>query len=269
MKKLLAAALALIPALALASIAHAADSIRYIALVNGGKDKAGHLNVSGAGSRFKVDYLFKDNGRGPELKEEYTLAADGTYASYKVKGTSTFGSLVDESFHAQRRPARAGSPPPTRASRTVAGTAIYSPLGGTPQAFLRRDHRVGEAPDGKLPMIPERHADLAQARRTWKSHAAARSGKVQLLALTGVGFTPTSVWATTGDSPRLFAFIYPGFLQLIEEGWEKNGAELETRQIAAEKELLVDFNKRLAHSLPGATLIRNARVFDSERADAR
>jgi hypothetical protein len=67
MKKTVAAALALIPALALASFAQAAESVRYIALVNGGKDKAGHLVVEGSGNRFKVDYLFKDNGRGPEL----------------------------------------------------------------------------------------------------------------------------------------------------------------------------------------------------------
>ena len=39
-----------------------------------------------------VDFIFKDNGRGPELKEEYTLAADGTFTRYHAKGTSTFGA---------------------------------------------------------------------------------------------------------------------------------------------------------------------------------
>ncbi|MEP6941161.1 MAG: amidohydrolase family protein, partial [Rudaea sp.] len=80
------------------------------------------------------------------------------------------------------------------------------------------------------------------------------------------GFTPTFAWATTGNSPRLFAFIFPGFLQLIEEGWEKSAADLETRQKASEKDLLLALQQKLAHPLAGTTLIRNARIFDSEKA---
>src|SRR5262249_28526042 len=72
--------------------------------------------------------------------------------------------------------------------------------------------------------------------------------------------------ATEGKEPRLFAFIFPGFLQLVEEGWEKNAPALETQQKAAEKELLIAMNQRLTHPLAGATLIKNAKVFDSERA---
>ena len=95
--------LAAVFALVLVGAAHAADTTRYIVLVNGGKDKAGHLAMTRNGDKCSVDYIFKDNGRGPELKEEYTLAADGTFARYEVKGVSTFGSEVDETFNAQRR----------------------------------------------------------------------------------------------------------------------------------------------------------------------
>jgi len=84
--------------------------------------------------------------------------------------------------------------------------------------------------------------------------------------LTGIGFTPNFVWATTDATPHMFAFIFPGFVQLVEDGWEGNGAELEKQQKAAEKDLLVKMQQRLAHPLAGSTLIRNARVFDSERA---
>jgi Amidohydrolase family len=265
MKKTLAAALALVPALALASFVQAADTVRYIALVNGGKDKAGHMIVTGSGGRSKVDYLFKDNGRGPELKEEYSLATDGTFASYQVKGTSTFGSLVDESFTRNGERARWKSTS-DKGEMNVAGTAIYSPVGGTPQAFSVAITALAKQSDGKLAMIP---SGTLTSRKLLDAQVTKGGEKrqVQLLALTGIGFTPTAVWATAGESPRLFAYIYPGFIQIIEEGWEANGADLETRQVAAEKDLLVDFNQRLAHRLPGATLIRNARVFDSERAE--
>ena len=60
--------------------------------------------------------------------------------------------------------------------------------------------------------------------------AQVRSGDevrtVQLLAISGVGFTPTFAWATDEPRPRLFAYIFPGFLQMIEAGWEANADAL-------------------------------------------
>jgi amidohydrolase family protein len=261
MKHLLAAAFAL----AFVTLSQAQEkSTRYTALVNGGKDKAGHLVVTRSGDKFLVDFLFKDNGRGPELKEEYTLAPDGTFASYKVKGVSTYGSLVDETFSRKGDQARWKSTS-DKGDQAVAGTAIYSPLNGTPQAFSVALTALAKRADGKLAMIPSGTLTSRELLDLEVSRGGEKR-QIQLLALTGVGFTPTTVWATTGDSPRLFAFIFPGFLQVIEEGWQSNAADMETRQVAAEKALLVDFNQRLTHALKGATLIRNARVFDSENA---
>src|SRR5687768_13523569 len=98
--------------LAAAVPALAAETLRYVAL---------------------VDFIFKDNGRGPELKEEYELAADGTFKRYEVKGSSTFGAPVDESFV---READVGKWKSTSdaGEKTLAGTALYTPLGGTPAA---------------------------------------------------------------------------------------------------------------------------------------
>lgn len=251
-------------ALTFLGLAHAQESIRYVALVNGGKDKAGHMVTTRSGDRYKVDYYFKDNGRGPELKEEYTLAADGTFKTYKVKGVSTFGSVVDESFTRSGDTARWKSTS-DKGEQSVTGTAMYSPLGGSPDGFSVTLAALAKRPDGRLPLIPGGTLTSRKLIEMEVTQGAQRQ-TVQLLAFTGVGFTPTTVWATTGKSPRLFAFIFPGFIQLIEDGWQGSGAEMEQRQIAAEKELLVDFNRRLSHALTGSTLIRNARVFDSEKA---
>jgi imidazolonepropionase-like amidohydrolase len=260
MKQLLAWALALV----LVGAAGAADSTRYIALVNGGKDKAGHLVTTRSGAKYRVDYIFKDNGRGPELKEEYTLAEDGTFARYQVKGVSTFGAIVDESFSRSGDKVRWKSTS-DKGEQPVTGTALYSPLGGSPQGMSVALAALAKRSDGKLALIP---SGVLTARKIAESEVSrgAERRKVQLLALTGVGFTPTTVWATADPAQRMFAFIYPGYVQIVEQGWESNAAALETLQIAAEKALLVDFNKRLTHALPGATSIRNARVFDSERA---
>jgi hypothetical protein len=250
--------------LSVAASVNAAETTRYVALVNGGKDKAGHQWVTRDGNKYKVDFVFKDNGRGPEQKEEFTLDDNGVFTRYHTSGTSTFGSRIDETF------TRSGDQASWRTTSdkgdvTVQGAPLYQPLQGTPQTFTVALAALAKRPDGKLPMIP---SGTLTARKLAELDASkgGEKRKVQLIALTGVGFTPTTVWATTGKDPAMFAYIYPGAFHLIEEGWESNIPALEAEQIEAEKEMLVDLNKRLSHGLPGKTLIQNARVFDSETA---
>ena len=242
-----------------------ADETRYIALVNGGKTQAGHEWVTRDGDgTTRVEFLFKDNGRGPELKEEFKLDKDGNFTTYHVKGTSTFGAAVDETF------TRTGDKATWKSTsdhgeQEVNGPGLYTPLGGTPESFSVAFAALARRADGKLPLIP---SGMLTSRKLGEAEVTNgdKKQKVQLVALTGIGFTPTFAWATTDQNPRLFAFIFPGFLQLIEEGWEKNAAAMEVQQKAAEKELLVQMNQRLTHPLAGTTLIKNAKVFDSERA---
>ncbi len=251
-------------AMCLAIPAMAAETVRYVALVDGGK-KAGEQVVRKAddGST-QVDFIFKDNGRGPELKEEYSLAADGTYSRYKVSGVSTFGAKVDETFsrdgdHAQWKSTS------DQGQQDITGTALYSALGGTPEGFSVALNALSLRSDGKLPLIPSGTMTLRKVQEAQVSRGSEKR-TVALVAVTGIGLTPTFAWSTTGPNPRLFAFIFPGYLQLVEEGWEASAEALEKQQKQAEGEVLLGMQQRLAHPLPGTTLIRNARIFDSEKA---
>lgn len=260
MKRALALSLAMI----LAGPAFAAETLRYVALVDNGKEAGHQVVTTGDDGVTHVDFVFKDNGRGPELKEEFKLAPDGTFTRYHVTGSTTFGAPVDESFGRDGNKAWWKSTS-DQGEQSVEGTAQYSPLGGTPAGFSVAFAALAKRPDGKLPLIPSGTLSTRKVAEAEVSNGKEKR-KVQLVAITGVGLTPTFAWATEGDAPRLFAFIVPGFLQLIEEGWAGNGAALETRQKQAESETLVAFQQRLAHPLKGSTLIRNARVFDSEHA---
>ena len=244
--------------------AYAADTIEYVALVDGGKQAGHQIVVHGDDGVTRVDYLFKDNGRGPELKEEYTLAADGTFATYSVKGASTFGAPVDESFAIQNGVARWKSTSDAGEQPAAPGAAYWS-LGGTPESNAAALSALSRRSDGKLPLIPSGTLSMRAVAEVEVANGADRR-KVQLMQVTGVGFTPTFLWMTTGEQPRMFAFIFPGYLQLIEKGWQGNGDALEARQKEAEAEALTDLQRRLSHPLRGTTLIRNARVFDSESA---
>jgi hypothetical protein len=243
---------------------NAAETTRYVALVNGGKDKAGHQWVTRDGNQYKVDFVYKDNGRGPEQKEEFALDDNGVFTRYHTSGTSTFGSKIDETF-TRKGDTAAWKTTSDKGQQAVQGAPLYQPLQGTPQTLTVALAALAKRPDGKLPMIP---SGTLTARKLLETEVANGAGKrkVQLVALTGVGFTPTTVWASDGREPQMFAFILPGYFYLVEEGWESNIPALEAAQLEAEKEMLVDLNARLSHRLAGKTLIRNARVFDSETA---
>lgn len=251
-------------ALLVAAPAWSAETIKYVALVDGGKQAGQQVVTHGDDGVTRVDFIFKDNGRGPELKETYTLAKDGTFKTYAVKGTSTFGAPVDESFSVEDGVAKWKSTSDDGRQQVAPG-AQYSPLGGTPQAASVALTALAMRMDGKLPLIPSGTMSMHKVDEAQVSKGSEKR-KVQLLAITGVGFTPAFVWATTGDRPRLFAFIYPGFIQLVEDGWQASADALEKQQKAGEAKVLADMQRRLTHPIAGTTLIRNARVFDSDKA---
>ncbi|MBI3367842.1 MAG: amidohydrolase family protein [Burkholderiales bacterium] len=230
--------LARLAAWALAALplaAMSADDWHYEIWTNDGR-RAGELVVSRADDGlYSTRFQYKDNGRGPELTERFRLAADGSFQSYEVSGVSTFGSLVDERF--ERRGERAEWRSAADAgSATVQGSALYAPIGGSP------------AVEGvKL---------AALARR-------------MLLAQTGLGFEPSFIWATVEAEPRLFAQIDPGASALIEAGWRGATAALESTQVAASGRLLQRMAREQFKPLPGLTVIRNARIFDSVNAQLR
>lgn len=252
-------------ALALIANANAGETLLYVAMVDDGK-KTGHQIVEqGDDGVTRVDYIFKDNGRGPELKEEFTLAPDGTYLRYAVKGTATFGAPIDETFSRDGDKAKWKSTSDEGAA-TVTGTALYTPLSGTPACYSVILAAMAQRTDGKLPLIPGGTLSIRKVADATIARGRERR-KLALMSLTGVGFSPTFVWATTDAKPRLFAYLESGWMQLIEEGWEPHAKTLEARQKAAERNILAAMQTRLAHPLKGATLIRNARVFDSKRAE--
>ena len=260
MKPLLA--LCLLLPLQMALVAEAQEYV----ILRQGKPAGYKTLVKGDDGVYRSDYYYKDNGRGPELKEEFTLRPDGTFERFKVTGKTTFGSAVDESF------IRTGDRVEWRSTSdhgeaTVSGQALYWSLDGRNETGLAIDI-LSRTPGGRLPLIPNGSLSMRKVAEATATNGE-RSQALQLLAFTGVGLTPDFVWATTGDKPKVFASIAPGWAQTIEKGWEANAPALEARQQQAEQEFLDDLQRRLAHKLEGATLIRNARVFDSENARLR
>lgn len=248
--------------------AHAADPLRYVILVEDGKKEAGeHIVTELPDGSFKTRFIFKDNGRGPEIEEEYTLRDDGTFERYKAHGTTTFGAKIDESFERIGNVARWKSTS-EQGEQTTERPAMYMPLGGSPQASSLAIAAMAKAGSDTLPLLPGGTLQQSVAHEMEVESDGVKQ-TVQLLVHTGVGLSPQLSWATkggNGEAPRLFAFIEPGYLAAVEQGWEKNAKAMEEAQRKAEGALVKDFAARHFQRLDGLTVIRNARIFDSENA---
>lgn len=244
--------------------ASAAQTLRYV-FVNDNLGTPGRQVVEqGDDGLVTVSYVYKNNGRGPEQTERYRVAADGTFSEYHVTGLTTMGAPVDEHFERRGDVAEWHSTT-DRGRATANGPALYVPLNGSLAPLSVAIAAIAQRPDGQIPLLPNgtlRHRKIDEVE-------VERDGQrqhVQLIAQTGIGLQPWLLWATTGAQPRLFASADLSGEVFIEEGWQANRALLESRQMAAEQALLRDTATRLRHPMPGLTVLRNARVFDSRAA---
>lgn len=244
--------------------AFAAEKLRYVILVDGGKQAGEQVVETGDDGWTKVTFIFKDNGRGPEIQERYRLDKDGTFAEYYATGTTTFGSVVNDTFI--RKGARAEWKSTSEQGATaVKKASLYSPINGSFQAGSVAIGLLAKSPTNELPLLPggvlrQSVVDELVVKKDGQEQS------IQLLKQTGQGLAPSFVWATKGDATRLFAVIVPGYLVGIEEGWQANAAEMEKRQRLAESAVLKEFAQKAIKPLNGLSVIRNARVFDSVNA---
>ena len=253
----------------LAPPAHAqaltSSPVAHYIVLNADGTQAGALDVdAGADGEQIARYRYKNNGRGPETVERYRLAADGTPLRYQVNGTSTFGSLIDEQF--QRSGGKASWRPAVDAGEAAAsGPALYASMGGSPAMDVIAVPALAQAPQRRLPLWPSGSLQQQVLDRLTLQQPG-RSLAVQLLVHTGLGLEPNYLWATDEPLPQLFASLAPGYYSLIPDGWRAVLPQLEARQKAAQATLHRQRAADWRRPLPGLTVVRNARVFDSQAA---
>lgn len=264
--KRVSAVLALAVASAFPSTFAQAAVTRYVFISeNNGKQMGEQVVERQDDGLTKVRYIYKDNGRGPELTEEFRLAADGTMSEYRVKGNSTFGAVVDETF--ERIGDKANWKSTTeQGAKDVAGAAVYVPLNGSFEVDSAAIAALAKTPSASIPLLPTGTLKQAVLDEVQVTGPNGQSRQVQLVAQTGLGLSPKFLWITKDATPSLFAAVAPGTFVFAVEGWQDNGKLLAERQKIAEAKLLKDMAAKLQHPLPGLTVVKNARIFDSNKA---
>jgi len=254
--------LALAFALTFAAAAQAEQTFEYDVIFHG-KLGGTQTTVVGDGGSLEVTYSYRDNGRGPDLEETIRLAADGTFTSYRLKGKTTYGALLDEQFTVKDGRASWQSTS-ERGFKDVSAPAMYLPSYGSPEVtalIVRATQTAG----GNLPGLPGGEFKSVKLKETTVS-ASGEQRKVALYALLGTGLQPDYVWLDEEGGKRLFANINVGGSHMVLTGFAIVAPELERLQQAADEDYLRAIAEKQVHRLPEPILIRDVRVFDSKTA---
>lgn len=252
-------ALAALPLLSCAT----ADAADYSVLVQ--NQPAGHVreSVSADGRQVVTDLSFRDNGRGPDLRETLTLDGHGRPVRYVAEGRATFGAVIDERY--EWRDGRA-----TWAAGTDTGSEsadedyIFIPAEGT-LAYQGRLTGLALSRGGSLSTVGGARI-AAEVVQRWRPEGTAPP--LALVALTGLYEVPVYHWVRDEPGHAWFAAGWPGFL-IVEQGFEPLAGELLHRATEAGEQRYADLRRRLAQPLDGLTLVRAVRWFDAPAARMR
>lgn len=260
--RLFAAPLAALAVLLLSLPVSAASEHRYTISFSGHVGGQQITSVADDGT-ITSELSYRENGRGPDYHEVIVTGADDLPQRFAITGTSTFGSKVDERFERSGDTATwAGAV--DRGSAAVTGKALYVPIESTLEMATLTLKALIREPSHTLPGLPG-----GSVRAVKLEDAQVNSGgaprTVSLWAVFGIDLQPSYTWMS-GDGDRVFAQIYPGAVQILLTGWERDGDALEKRQVAAQDAYQREVATRNRHALPQPLLIKNARVFDAERA---
>lgn len=239
---------------------------------------AGHVRVVTQGDELRVEFSYRENGRGPDLAERISLDTAGRVQAYRAQGRATFGAEIAEEFDftAQGRvrwrsrvdggdePARAGEwfmplePSPAYTGLLTAAVLNQgcAPLTGGVALTAQVVHRMATTIDG------------AQA-------------ELGLVALHGLDVMPLWVWMerldaaprAPGQAPDQAAGAGWRFFGLAEGEWavlppglQALAPALVRAQAAAKDRALQDRQAGVARPLAGLTLIQGVRWFDAPAA---
>lgn len=255
--------IALLGALAFSCASRADLTLEYTVLHSGTPSGAQTTVIADDGT-VRATYSHRDNGRGPDLDEEFATAPDGSLRRYRLTGKSTFGALLDERFTLANGRARWQSTS-ERGSAKVQGPAVYLPLAGSPESRAMLARAALAAPGGVIAALPGGEVRAERVRQL-SLEAMVGSQEVTLVMLTGLGLQPAWVWLENGGDARLFARISPGGANLIARGHERHVPQLEQSQREAESTQLRRIAAAARQALPDPVLIRNVRPFDTQAA---
>lgn len=245
--------LALLCCSGLATTAHARED-RILILGN----PAGSQSVSATAAGAHAEYSYNDRGRGDHIVADWKLDAAGVPVEYAGKGNDYMKVPVEESFRLANGKA-SWSNRTEHGERAVAGEAFYIPANAPPEMLGVLARALLKAPGHRLPLLPEGEARIEAAGTAQVTDAAGAKVTLSLYRISGLDFTPTSIWLTRdGDTAALVS----GWFIVVPPALAGAVPKLAAVQEQADTAWSARVARELTHTPKGDLVIRNARLFD-------
>ncbi len=245
--------------------ARAAENIATYTVLSQNKVAGKQIVKTLDGGKLKVEYSYRDNGRGPDLFEEVVLGPSGQMESFVATGKSTFGAPIDETF-SRKAGKTTWRSQADRGEKLGATPGVYVPIESSIETLAVMARALMRAPGRKLAALPD---GLLSAEKLTEAPiaVAGKEARVVLYAVNGMGVSPNYVWlrADGADNGKLFALVAPAFA-VIETGWEAASDTLLKLQVDADSKTLRTLADKLSHRADTDIVIRDVRWFDSENA---
>lgn len=204
----------------------------------------------------QVDFEYRNNGRGPTIKETVSIGENGLPTKWTVSGATTFGNKVDEQFALTG--ADASWKDSTGAGNTtVTEPSIYVAQDASPYALWIYAKALLADEDHSMPVLPGGNMRLDEIEQL---NVTGETGEVAVTsyALSGLDLSPTYFLL---DDDAFFAFITPRFA-IIRDGFEAEDERLRALADEYAARRFEDIQKRLARNYNAPARIRNVRIFD-------
>jgi hypothetical protein len=209
----------------------------------------------------EVAYSFNDRGRGPEVTGRYVFDANGMPTAIDLKGVDYNKAPVDERFSFSSGISRWRSTTETGESR---GRGWYLTAGGSSAEIAWLTRALLRAHRQSMPLLPGGEVSLEKGpSQELRAHGAI--AHVTLYSLSGLSFTPISVWLD--DRQEFFAAL--GSLATIRAGWMDSEDKLEAVEKEADNARYQRLAVHLAHRPSNGLVIEHVRLFDAESARVR
>ena len=249
---------ALLLSLAVAD-AFAASAQRRQTVLMQGKPAGEQTVETDADGGARVEYRFRDRGRGDHIKSRWTLDAAGIPVEYQAQGNNYLLVPVQERFSLRDGKARWKNDS-EQGEKALAAPAFFLPLNAPPEMQGVLARALLKAPGHRLALLPAGEARL-EAAGTFEDATPDGPSTLTLYRISGLDYTPGSVWLDAqGNTAALI--MASGWVSVIAPEYLQALPKLIEFQEKAAAQWSLRLARELAHAPKGPLLIRNARLFD-------
>jgi len=217
----------------------------------------GQLEVEHSAGTTQIDFEYRNNGRGPTIRESVKFGETGLPKEWRIEGHTTFGNPIDEQFSLAdgnadwKDSTGTGTATPMEDALYVAQESSPYALWIYARALLKdEDHEIPVLPGGTL-----RLDEMEDLRVTGPDGEIT----VTAYALSGIDLNPTYFLLDGNDA--FFATMSPNYA-VVREGFE--AGEKRLRDLAAEYDArrFEAIQQKVAKSFDAPVRIQNVHVFD-------